>query len=257
MSPRTRNLLLTIGIPVVIVGIVFVWWTSGDAPDEVDIANALSEAPTATSEGATPTASDGTQPTATPGATDAAPSSSWTVDTDSVAYEFAESTGTFVGFRIDEELVEQGAVVAVGRTPTVTGSLTVDGMTITDAEFSADLRDITSDVSRRETAIQRTLDTDTHQFATFELDEPIELGTVPPLGEAIEAEGTGTLTINGTSQTVTIPLAAALVADDQLLVTSSFEVALTDYGMEPPSASVVVSVADVATVEIQLYFAPA
>jgi hypothetical protein len=52
----------------------------------------------------------------------------WTVD--SSIGSFADFTSAFAGFRVQEELVGIGAKTAVGRTPDVTGTVTLDGTTI-------------------------------------------------------------------------------------------------------------------------------
>lgn len=62
--------------------------------------------------------------------------------------------------------------------------------------------------------------------------------------------------MNGTTQEVTIPL-EAVWSDGVITVTGSLDVALADYGVTAPSAPIVVSVADTATVELQLYLTPA
>ena len=41
----------------------------------------------------------------------------WTVDTSIGEFSFEDSTGTFVGFRVQEELCGIGSTTAVGRTP--------------------------------------------------------------------------------------------------------------------------------------------
>lgn len=249
------------------------WWFTRPAADTVDIDDALAgsgetSAPasedggTASSSTATtePTTdgSSATDATATDGASEAAAgegsaSGTWTVTTDAVAYDFEAAEGTFVGFRVDEELSNVGATEAVGRTPAVTGELTLEDTTLETAAFTADLTQITSDRSRREGAIQRALNTGENPEATFELTEPADLGEIPPAGEAVEVDVTGDLTVNGTTVTDTFPLQGGLTPDGNLVVTGSFDLLLSDVGVEAPSAPIVVSVADTATVEFQLY----
>ena len=50
-----------------------------------------------------------------------------------------------------------------------------------------------------------------------------------------------------------MPLEATLSQSGVLVVTSSFEVTLSEYDVEAPSAPIVLSVSDVATVEVQLF----
>jgi len=46
----------------------------------------------------------------------------WAVDTTVGEFSYEDSTGTFVGFRVDEELSGLGSTTAVGRTPDVSGT---------------------------------------------------------------------------------------------------------------------------------------
>ena len=50
----------------------------------------------------------------------------WTVDTSVGEFSYEDSTGTFVGFRVDEELAGLGSTTAVGRTPAVSGTVTIE-----------------------------------------------------------------------------------------------------------------------------------
>ena len=77
---------------------------------------------------------------------------------------------------MQEELVGIGGATAVGRTPDVTGSLTVDGTTLTSAEITADLTTLRSDESMRDGQLARQgIETATYPTAVFTLAEPIEL----------------------------------------------------------------------------------
>ena len=258
MSTSRRTMLIAGGLAVILVAAV-AWWFSGPAPAEVDITDALEGAPTATATASATAGETGTPSTSAAASTAEAtdvPGQAWTVSTDVVEYDFDAPAGTFVGFRIDEELTSVGATTAVARSPEVTGSLVLHDAVISEAEFTADLTALVSDRQRRNGAIQRALATTTYPDATFVLTDPIMLDAVPPIGEPIEAQATGELTVHGVTNDVTIPLQAALVDESQLVVTSSFDVTLADYEVTAPSAPAVVSVSNMATVELQLYFVP-
>lgn len=238
---RTAVVAVVAIVAAVLVAAV-AWYLFRPAPAAVDIAAAVdavaSTDDTATSEGAGGSAQevDGT----------------WSVDTSIGTFSVTETTGTFVGFRIDEELASIGATEAIGRTPSVTGSLTLDGTTLTEAAFTADLTAMVSDETMREDDIQDALGTSANPTATFLLSEPIELNAVPVEGEPIEVEATGALTVNGVTREVTVPLQAALT-DGVLVVAGSVDVALADFDVTKPTSPAVVSLADVATIELQLY----
>ena len=65
-------------------------------------------------------------------------------------FSFEDSTGTFVGFRVQEELTGIGSTTAVGRTPEVSGTMTIDGTTVTAVSVEANMDAITTNDSRRD-----------------------------------------------------------------------------------------------------------
>ncbi len=283
--PNARSLLV-IGTLVVIAGAVLlvVWYLGRDTPAAVDTQAAVDAAGTEDTTDADETDAaagdddasdpDGDDTAAAAGDDDASdPDGStddggqpaedtplpkeWGIDLAVVPYDFAAGTGTFLGFRIDEELTTVGATTAVGRTPAVEGGLTLDGTTLTAATATGDLTALTTDIPQRDSRAQRAMDTETFPTATFALTEPIELGTEPVPGETIAVEAAGELTLSGDTRPVTAAIEAVLLdGADQLLVTGTFEVLLADFGIDAPSAPIVVSVADTATIEFQLYLTP-
>lgn len=141
-------------------------------------------------------------------------------------FSVEDTTGTFVGFRIREELANIGASEAVGRTPKVDGSITIEAGRLTAAEFMADLTGIVSNQPRRDNRVRETLETSTYPTATFTLTEPVELGDVT-VGEVVEVEAPGTLTIHGVSNAVTVPI-EGVMRGDTIVATRSFEVTFAD-----------------------------
>ena len=179
----------------------------------------------------------------------------WNVDA-SIG-SFSDFSGSFVGYRVEEELANVGAATAVGRTPDVTGSLTLAGTQITAVEMSADLSTLQSDKSQRDGQLRRqALETDQFPTATFSLTQPIELGSVPADGQVIQATATGDLTIHGVTKSVQIPVEAR-VAGDVVTVTGSIDILFADYGMNRPTSFLVLSIADHGTMEFQLQFTKA
>lgn len=184
----------------------------------------------------------------------------WTVDTSIGAFDDAcldvACSSTFVGFRINEELISFGAKTVVGRTPGVTGSVTVAGSQITEATFVADMSSIVTDDNGRTAALKSAaggLETATFPEATFILAEAIELGQVPVEGASIEVSAVGDLTVHGTTQRVTIPLTAELQAGLVVIFGSLVDMELADYGIPKPTSVVVLSVEEVATMELQIF----
>lgn len=196
---------------------------------------------------------DADAPADAPGGDPADPSGTWTVDQEIVAFDLDAGTGSFLGFRIDEELSTVGATEAIGRTPEVEGSVVIDGTQVTSTEITGDLTVLVTDISQRDGRTRSALDTGSFPTTTFALTDPIELGAIPPVGEVVAVTGVGELTLRGVTQPVEADLEAALIDGDTLLITGSFPLLLADHGITAPSAPIVVSVADDATVEWQLY----
>jgi polyisoprenoid-binding protein YceI len=236
---------------IIAAGGTFVWWfLKDDAPAEVDISQAaaqVDDSPATTAAAAASAASAATTADATTGI-----DGTWSVDTSIGEFSYEDSTGTFVGFRIAEQLSGIGSTTAVGRTPDVTGTITIDGTTVTAVTIEADMTSITTNDNRRNDEVQEALETERYPSATFVLTEPIELGNIAE-GETIDVQATGDLTIHGVTQTVTIPLQAQLV-DDTIVVVGSLDLAFADYGVEVPTAPIVLSVDDHGALELQLFF---
>jgi polyisoprenoid-binding protein YceI len=174
----------------------------------------------------------------------------WTVDP-SVG-SFSDFSGSFVGYRVQETLANVGATEAVGRTPDVTGGITIDGTSITAADFTADLTTLQSDNNMRDGQLRRqALQTGQFPTASFTLTAPIELGSVPDEGATVEVTATGDLTLHGVTKSVEIPLQARL-AGDVITIAGSLPIVFSDFGMNKPQAMIVLSVEDRGTMELQL-----
>ncbi len=286
---RRRRWVLLAGVVVtaaVIGGLV--WFFSGDEPEEVDAERALQPDQDSLSEVFTPDLElpngdgdddpddggddgpNGTDPDvdgtddedpddADPDDPDEDPAGAprtaedldgtWIVDT-SRLFDRAAGRGTFIGYRIEEELQGVGATTAVGRSPTVEGEVTFVGLVVASVVIEGDLTDLESDDGRRDTRVRSQLGPDA--TATFELTEPIELPEVPPVSEVIELTATGDLTLLDVTREVDVALQAA-VTESGLLITGSTVVALSDFDVEVPSAPIVLSASDDATLEWQLF----
>jgi polyisoprenoid-binding protein YceI len=234
---------LKIAIPVVVVVLAVVvggglwWFLRDDSPAAVNIDTA--------SESVTDTSTDGTAAALT------SVEGTWTVDNSSGDFDFETATGTFVGFRIQEELASIGSTTAVGRTGDVTGTIEIEGTTLTAAEFDIGLASITTNESRRDSRVQEALETDQFPTATFTLTAPVDLGADPASGEDISVTATGDFTLHGVTRQVEVPLQARLVGET-VVVVGSFDVSFADYGVSVPSAAIVLSVEDHGTLELQL-----
>lgn len=271
-TDRRRRLLRWIAVGVVVLvalaGLGIWWFFKDDAPAAVN----LDAATAAIAEDTVPNAETQPAATAAPDTTDAAAdpttadtatvdtaaatsgvAGTWGVDTSIGTFSFEDSTGTFVGFRVQEELSGIGSTTAVGRTPEVSGTMTIDGTTVTAVSVEANMDAITTNDSRRDDNARRALDTDQFPVATFVLTQPIELGEAAANGEQVAVTAIGDLTIHGTTLPVEIPLEAQLV-DGVVVVVGSVDVVFADYGVSVPDAPIVVSAEDHGVIELQLFF---
>jgi polyisoprenoid-binding protein YceI len=176
----------------------------------------------------------------------------WTVDT--TIGSFADFSSSFVGYRVDETLAGNKANTAVGRTPVVSGSLTLDRSTVTSVQVVADLTRLVSDDSRRDGQLRnQAIQTSQFPNATFNLTAPIDLGAVPADGSTFDVQAIGELTLHGVTRSVAIPL-RAVVAGDVVTVTGSIDIVVADYDVVPPTSFVVLSIEDHGIMELQLHF---
>jgi polyisoprenoid-binding protein YceI len=214
-------------------------------------------ASTAAGGGATPTtvtAADGAAPGTGTGSgagsgSDAAEqgfAGDWTV---------AAGEGVFVGYRVVQKTggIER---TLVGRTPTVSGGVTIDGSTLRAATITARLADLASDDRPRDNAVRTEyLDTVTYPDASFSLTGPFDLGR-PAEGETVQFSVPGTLTLRDVTQPVTVDIQGRWTAGVLDLVGSTIVVP-TAFGAKLPSLGGVASIDDQAVIEFQLRLVPA
>lgn len=266
---RTRRLLIIGAIGLVIalaaVWFVFIRDTSPPAFDVGTAADAVvttdptttepTTAPTTTTPSTTTTAAPGTfapvEGSDAPALPyDGDPSGRWVVDPD---FEGADGEVSEAGYRVEEELSTVGAKTVVGRTPLVSGAVEIDGSVVTSATFVVDMDSVRTDSDNRDRRYRGALDTSEFPIATFELAEPLDVGRVPAAGETISVEAPGTMTIHGVTRPVVLTLDAVIVGDT-LVVVGSTPVTFADYGVDTPSAAIVVSLDDFGLIEFQLFF---
>lgn len=234
-------------LAVVAVGLVYggiLLWTKVINPPEEKLStedlSAVLADPTTTAVGAS--SNDST--------TVAPPASEAPAGVDGTWTATSEST---LGYRVKEVL---GGVdtEGVGRTNAVTGSLVIEGTTVTATDFTVEVATITSDSSRRDSQFSGPImDTATHPTATFVLTSPIELGSIPADGEQITLQASGDLTLRGTTKSVTFPLTAEYT-NGRIGVFGNIPIVFADYGIPNPSNGFAVT-GDDGLLEFVLVFA--
>jgi polyisoprenoid-binding protein YceI len=242
----SRPILIRHALAVILVGIVagggyglWILFLQPPGPAAVNVSTVPNPSIAASGSGSLPT---------TPASFDG----TWKVDT-SIGL-FSDSTSSFVGYRVQEQLANIGANTAVGRTPDVSGTLTLQGTTVTAVEVTANLATLKSNDDRRDGQLHRqALETDQFPTATFRLTQPIDLGAAPAEGQAVSVTATGDLTLHGQTKSVQIPLKAKR-AGGVIAVTGSLEITFADFGIAKPTSFLVLSVQDHGTLELQLFF---
>ena len=162
----SKNRMLIVGCGAMVAVVVAAWFVvfGGDAPDAVDVARADAQLDEVLG------ATDVTGAAPFDGEVDGV----WIIDDEIGEFDFETASGSFAGFRVDEELTV-GSVVAVGRSGGVTGSLTIEAGQLVATEVVVDMNAIVSNDSRREGAIRRAVGASTNPTASFVLDDPVDL----------------------------------------------------------------------------------
>ena len=226
---------------VVIAGVALWWFVfRGDAPAAVDLETAVAQVEGGGASGTDNSeASDGIAGT-------------WTLDTTIGDFDFETATGSFAGYRVDEELTI-GEVTAVGRTGDVSGTIELTDTELTGTSIEVNMRSIVSDRNRRDGRTRTALNTNDFQFSTFVLTESVALPAGAADGEAFAVDAVGDLSLAGITRQVVFALEAQLVGDT-VVVVGSTEIQFDDYEIDRPSAGNVLSIEDHGIIEFQLLF---
>ncbi len=177
----------------------------------------------------------------------------WAVDAETGEFTLEDATGSFAGFRVDEELARIGAFTAVGRTGDVSGMLVIAEESVTSVEIEVKLTTLRTDDSRRDGAIQRALRTSQHPTAAFSLTEELSIEGAAEAGTAVTLSAAGNLTVNGITQPVVIDIEAQLVGS-VIAVVGSVEITFADFDVTIPQVPIVLSAEDHGVMEFQLLF---
>ncbi len=241
MARSRKTVGILAGVTVLVLAIVGfgAWWffIRDDAPERANLATAQETLDEASGDSADPAAVDGT----------------WNVDT-SVG-SFSDFSSTWAGYRVSEQLASIGANTAVGRTPDVTGSMTVEGNQVTAVDVDVDLTTLHSDSGQRDAAIRgRGLQSDQFPTASFKLTEPLTLPDAA--GDSIAATATGELTLHGVTRPVTVEVQAD-VSGSTAAVVGQAPIVLGYYGIEAPTGFSVLSIDENGTFEFQIFYTKA
>ena len=180
------------------------------------------------------------------------PSTAPTVNPTELSGSWSVSEGSFAGYRVNEVLRNQDITVT-GRTEDVTGELTVESLSLTEATITVDVAGIATDEGARDAYFRGTaMQADEFPTATFRLTEPV-LIEAPVAGVTQTVSAVGELTLHGVTRPVTVDLQAALTGAGGQVV-GSIPITFSDYGVEAPDLGFV-SVEDAGAVEFSLTLA--
>ncbi len=235
---------------VAIAGGVWYFLIREDAPAEVSLNSALTSLNT-------PVGGATTAATTTTGTTAAAP----TTATSTTAGQVTGVNGTwvpdttqqtFLGYRVQEELVRIGTTTAVGRTSGITGSVTITNNSVTAATITADLTKLASDSSQRDGQLRnQAIETSKFPTATFVLSGAVALPAGFANGDVLTTTLKGKLTLHGVTKDVEIQ-AEGKVQGGLLVVVGDTQILFADYSIKKPSGASVLSIDDKGILEIQL-----
>lgn len=253
LKSRTQRLLAAAVVLVVALGAAG-WWffIRDDAPEAANIDDASK-----TLDEQAAGSGDSSDTTTADGATDGA-GLDGTWDVDPSIGSFDDFSGTYAGYRMEEQLAGVGATTAVGRTPDVTGDITIAGDQVTEGSFEVDMTTLKSDKDMRDNAIRsRGLETDAFPTATFELTQPVDLpADAATSGASVPISVTGDLTIHGVTKQVTLDFDAQM-GDGAIAIVGQAPIKLADYSIDPPTSAIALSVSDDGTLEFQLFLSKA
>jgi polyisoprenoid-binding protein YceI len=163
------------------------------------------------------------------------------------------TTGSRVGYRVHEVLLGQNNI-AVGRTSSVAGRLTIARTTVTAGSFTVKMATIHSDQSQRDVQFDgRIMDVAAYPDGTFTLTRAISLAPLPATGKVRVYHATGNLTLHGHTRQVTFPLNAERTAAG-IEVSGSIPVKFADWQIPNPSFGSFVTTANNGVMEFLLVF---
>ncbi len=225
------GVVLGVAIAIPVGTYIFIHFIEGDPPAKLTL-----DTKTGKSGAATTTPASGAGGVMTTG--------SWRPTSESV-----------VGYRIKETLVGQSAEAA-GRTNAVTGSMNIDGASVSSVDLVVDMKTVKSDRPQRDSQFQgRIMNTANFPTATFKLTQPLVLSNVPTDNAVVDAAATGDLTMHGVTNKVTFNLKAQRDGAN-IKVNGTIPIVFADYKISNPSGGPATT-EDHGVLEFLIVFEPA
>jgi polyisoprenoid-binding protein YceI len=170
----------------------------------------------------------------------------------SISGTWQVSSGSQVGYRVKEILFGQ-STTAVGRGSQVTGDVTINGTTITAAQFNVRVQSIKSNQAQRNAQFDiRIMDVVNYPTAAFVLTKPIHLTALPTSEHAVSTVATGDLTLHGQTHVVTFPLQAERVGTS-VDILGDLNIVFAHWEITNPSIAGFVTTANHGLLEVLLH----
>jgi|tagenome__1003787_1003787.scaffolds.fasta_scaffold20931249_2 polyisoprenoid-binding protein YceI len=193
---------------------------------------------------------------AKPKLSDSKPSAAGGPATPVGTWRVTPGTEVYVGYRI-KELFGDSVLKrdAAGRTPAVTGTLTVAPNKLTAATVTADVTKLDSGRAARDAYTRdNALETGKFMTARFTLAAPVALPTAAK-GKQVHVTAPGTLLLHGVTKPVTITIDARWNGPT-IEAVGTAPITLADFGIDAPDTPIA-KVDDHGSLEFALKFAPA
>lgn len=162
----------------------------------------------------------------------------------------AESEARF----IIDEVLNGSPFTVVGATDQVAGQLAVDATNVDQTQIGTiqiNARTLATDSSMRDRAISnRILYTDEYEYITFTPTEIVGLPERVRVGDALNFQVVGDLTIRDVTKSVTFTMQVTALSEDRLEGTATTTVNYADFGLSIPNVPSVTGVADTVTLEL-------
>lgn len=257
---RARLILVAIALLVVIAAAGFyVWWNQGSPdPSGPTVAPTLAVPTSAPEPAATPSPAATVAPTPSPAAAAATPAPAPeptapaqltpSADGQAVLYRFGSGEGQ-ASFAVDE-ILNNAPFTAVGITDEVAGDIIIDWSNPANSQLGTiviNARTLETDNPFRDRAIRNSVlesGQDEYEFITF---APTELRGLPAsvaVGETVEFEVIGDLTIREITLSTVWAASVTLTSQGQVSASASTEVLRPDYDLQIPSVPRVAGVDD-------------
>jgi polyisoprenoid-binding protein YceI len=154
------------------------------------------------------------------------------------------------------EVLNGADKTVVGTTSQVAGDILVNfayptGSTI--GEIAINARTFETDDDRRDNSVARFIlqsESDANEFITF---EPTDISGLPQtlsVGDELELQVTGNLTVAGTTKEVTFPVTVTLKSEDQLSGHAETTILRSDFNLTIPNVPLVANVGDEVTLKL-------